>query len=178
MSHYSNVARPDGIIVHHTTDHSSSDTNWTAEPCPGYDYMIIDLGGWYSGSRRYESPGCHAKGCNCNRTGIGLQGCFGSSDSTCDGKGNLLPTSQQRCALAYLWHHIGAPKFNSRLRPHINCFYWNPCSGSPEPKDCCGTRLIKFSSSDFSWGGSHGIAFRDEIRQRALNYANCGACNC
>jgi hypothetical protein len=185
MSHWF-TARPAGIMVHHTTAHSSSTANFTAEPCLGYDFMILASGGFFHGqaghpARRFNATGCHARGCNCIYTGIAMQGCFGANDSSCQNMGNELPTWDQMCTLAWLWHDIGAPKRFARFRPHRNCFYWNYCGASnpgPTPTDCCGTRLTHPSSADHSWGGGYGVQFAIWVHAMANQWATCGRCTC
>ena len=172
MSHYSAAPRRSYVIVHHTgapnahQDYSTNYCQYGYDFFVRYDGQIIVCGNWNG------STGTHALGCNCNSVGIMLNGCFGGCAS-----GNLAaPSSAQECSLAYLLAHLRMPTYATRLRPHRNCFFWNPCGGGADTL-CCGANLTQAAAANESWSSS-GISFRNRVLNKRANWdAHC-CCTC
>lgn len=176
-----NLPRNSGIIVHHTTAPSWSTQSYLAPAnCSsiGYDFQVQANGDILVSPRHNAVTGCHAGGCNC-RLGVGLQGCFGSTDGFCNGRGNALPTIDQKCSLAYIWAFTGGAFWDQNtLRPHRSCHPQNPCAGSPQPTACCGTNLAANNPAQNHWKDGDGVAFRSDVAGKASNWVVCGTCLC
>lgn len=172
MTHYSSAPRRGWIMVHHTGSPNSFDDTTTNYCDAGYDFHIRKGGAIVTCSRWDDSHGAHARGCNCQTMGIMLNGCFGG----CSYGNTAQPSTAQECSLAYLWHHLGTPLVEGRLRPHRACYYWNPCNDpSPTSTVCCGTNLTTSAAGNHRWN-SNGVSFRNRVMQKVSYWGYYGRC--
>jgi hypothetical protein len=172
VSHYSAAPRRGYVIAHHLGIGNSHNDTTSVYCGSGYDFQIRYNGTIIACASWDDSYGQHARGCKCNSIGIVWNGCFGGCSS-----GNITgPSTAQKCSFAYLMAHLGTPTGTDRLRPHRNCYYWQPCAGEgPTGTVCCGTNFTQGSSTNTSWN-SAGISLRDQIRTRRNNWVNYGCC--
>ncbi len=174
MSHWSSAPRRGYVIAHHT----ASNYYDTTEPfCPyGYDFFIRYTGQLVVCPSWSYAFNNHATGCGCNTIGVAWVGCFGGAwcDQNSFYQGG--PSWSQKCMMAYVLSHLNTPTSTSRLRPHRNCYYWNPCSASPGTTVCCGTRFTTTSTTNYNWN-SAGVGLRDEVRNMRVSWDNYACCN-
>jgi hypothetical protein len=177
MSHWAAAPRRAYVMVHHA-GYPNAHLDNTSVFCPSsgisYDFQIrwdgtiIVCGAWD------DATGRHALGCNCEAEGVLLMGCFGGCSS-----GNVAgPSASQECSLAYVIAHLGTPGITDRVRPHRNCFYWNPCDNpNPTSTVCCGTNLTTTSTTNQNWN-STGVAFRNRVLSKRTCWLSTCHCNC
>jgi len=178
MSHYSSAPRRGWVLLHHTAggnDHTVEDGRFCNS---GYDFTVSREGRIFvCGSRWQQASGAHAIGCNCQAIGIAMHGCFGDGPGTCGcagaGGGVASPTPIQRCSVAYLIAHLGTPLAQSRLRPHSNCFAWNPCESDDPTATCCPG--WNYTSDTTNWNAS-GQILRNSLLGMAQTYRDHGCC--
>ncbi|GAA2586624.1 N-acetylmuramoyl-L-alanine amidase [Actinomadura fulvescens] len=178
MTHWDGIARKGYITLHHTATASSDTTNHTApSDCStiGYDFQVLADGTIYPGGRKFESPGCHGRSCNCNSTGIALTGCFGG----CSGNtGNAYPTTAQECAVGYIWAHTGIPSGPGKIKPHRWCAFETPCDTPGTSTVCPGTNLTGNGGAASDYFNQAGIDMRNRLDAKRNQYAGCDACAC
>ncbi|WP_130282998.1 N-acetylmuramoyl-L-alanine amidase [Microcella alkaliphila] len=170
---YATAPRRNQVIIHHTGSPNSHTS--TASFCEGgYDFTITRTGVTHvCGTRWQQATGSHAFGCNCQTIGIMLHGCFGGCLS-----GNVSgPSKAQECRLAALMNLLNTPNEAARIRPHANCFFWNPCGGTGSFSTvCCGTNFTQQSGTNSSWNSS-GLALRNRVVTWRNNYRTRNCCD-
>lgn len=174
MGHWAGAPRAGHVIAHHTASyHYDLSTNW----CPyGYDFFIRYNGQLVVCSSWAYSWNNHATGCACNTIGVAWVGCFGGGWCTQNGLPTTGPNANQKCMMGYVLAHLRTPDYASRLRPHANCYYWNPCAQAPGTTECCGTNYTTCCGTNYNWNAS-GVTLRDSVRQYRRNWDTYGCCN-
>lgn len=174
-------AHPDRLVwmtLHHTTSHIDSSANHLAPSnCSqvGYDIQVMGSGSWMISSRLYNTPGCHAAtersvpNCNQNSIGIGVQGCFGSTDATCNNKGDAWMRYEQKCTVAYVWYALGKPNnLNSwqHIPPHNYC----------KPTQCCGNNYTGGGTATYNYYNAAGVDLANMLLIKRSCWGVNGAC--